>query len=156
MKRAPFCTLLLSLGMLVCTPTNVFAQSQRLQQGTIVRMRMTDCVASQHRFMVEMSGAGKTDNGVLCPEYVLLAERVVYVISGKNSEQLIPLAEVTRFRLQKNELLIRIEDAAKESRFRIKSMVLRPEWDRSQQLEEAEASAMITRHSDTVMTRGQP
>ena len=70
------------------------------------------------------------------------ADKVVYVISGKSSEQLIPLAEVTRFRLQKNEMLIRIDDASKESHFHIKAMVLRPEWDRNQMLEEAEA----TRH----------
>ena len=71
--------------------------------------------------------------GALCPEYVLVAAKVVYVISGKTSEALIPLAEVTRFRLQKNEMLIRIDDAPKESRFHIKAMLLRPEWDRAQQ-----------------------
>jgi len=91
----------------------------------------------------------------LCPEYVLVANKVVYVISGKSSEQLIPLAETTRFRLQKNELLIRIDDASKESHFRIKAMVLRPEWDRNQMLEEAEASAMAARHLDQVMIRDQ-
>ena len=68
---------------------------------------------------------------------------------------LIPLAETTRFRLQKNELLIRIDDASKESHFRIKAMVLRPEWDRNQMLEEAEASAMAARHLDQVMIRDQ-
>jgi hypothetical protein len=34
--------------------------------------------------------------------------------------------------LQKNEMLIRIDDAAKESQFHIKAMALRPEWDRIQ------------------------
>ena len=42
-----------------------------------------------------------------------------------------------------------MDDAPKEVRFHIKSMLLRPEWDRNQMLEEAEASAMITRHLDT-------
>jgi hypothetical protein len=70
---------------------------------------------------------------------------VVYVISGKTTEQLLPLAEVTRFRMQKNEMLIRIDDAQKESHFRIKAMVLRPDWDREQMLEEPEAGATISR-----------
>ena len=70
-------------------------------------------------------------------------------------DQLIPLAETTRFRMQKNEMLIRIDDASKESHFHIKAMVLRPEWDRSQKLEEAETSAMISRHLEPTMVREQ-
>src|ERR1700686_3644354 len=77
------------------------------------------------------------------------------LISGKSSEQLIPLAEVTRFRLQKNEMLIRIDDAGKMSHFLIKAMVLRPEGARNQMLEEAEANAMITRHLDPATLREQ-
>src|ERR1039457_5519938 len=103
--------------------------------------------------MAQMSGGGQMEPALLCPEYVLVADKVVYVISGKSSEQLIPLAEVTRFRLQKNEMLNRIDDASKESHFHIKAMVLRPEWDRNQMLEEAEASAMITRHLDPATMR---
>ena len=80
---------------------------------------------------------------------------MVYVIGGKTSEQLIPLAEETRFRLHKNEMLIRIDDAAKESHFHIKAMVLRPEWDRNQMLEEAEASAMTAHHLDPSTIREQ-
>jgi len=149
MKRVLFCTLLLAF------PVFLAAQTHTRQQGTIIRMRMTDCLGAQHGFMATMSGGGKTEPGLLCPEYVLVADKVVYVISGKSSEQLIPLAEVTRFRLLKNEMLIRIEDAPKESHFHIKAMVLRPEWDRNQMLEEAEASAMITRHLDPATMREQ-
>ncbi len=69
---------------------------------------------------------------------------MVYVISGKSSDQLVPLAETTRFHFQNNEVLIRIDDARHESHFHVKEMVLRPEWDRSQQLEEAEAVAAMT------------
>ena len=57
--------------------------------------------------------------------------------------------------MQKNEILIRIDDASKESHFHIKAMVLRPEWDRNQMLEEAEASAMISHHLDPAMVRAQ-
>ena len=97
----------------------------------------------------------KVETGALCPEYVLVADKVVYVISGKGSDQLIPLAETTRFRLLKNEMLIRIDDASKESHFHIKAMVLRPEWDRTQMLQDAEASAMISQHLDSATMREQ-
>ncbi len=149
MKRTLLCIILLVL------PIALSAQTHRQQQGTIVRMRMTECLGPQHGFMATMSGDAKGETGQLCPEYVLVADKVVYVINGKSSEQLIPLAEETRFRLHKNEMLIRIDDAAKESRFRIKAMVLRPEWDRNQMLEEAESNAMATRHLDPSTIREQ-
>ena len=148
MKRTLFCILLFAFPVLLT------AQTHSRQQGTIIRMRMTDCVAPQHAFMAQMSGGARTEPG-LCPEYVLVADSVVYVISGKASDQLIPLAEITRFRFQKNEMLIRIDDASKESHFHIKAMVLRPEWERDQQIEEAAASAMITRQLDPAVLREQ-
>jgi len=45
---------------------------------------------------------------------------VVYLIGGKTSEQLLPMAEGGRFRFQKNEMLLCIDDAAKESHFHIR------------------------------------
>ena len=148
MKRMLFSIVLLLIPMLLP------AQS-RHQQGTIIRMRMTDCMGPQHGFMAAMSGGAKTDTGAQCPEYVLMADTVVYVIIGKTSDQLLPLAEVTRFRFQKNEMLIRVDDAPKESRFHIKAMMMRPEWDRDQKLEEAEASAMLKSHLDGAVMREQ-
>jgi len=150
MKRTQLC-----IAMLFSFSLVVMAQTQTQQQGTIVRMRMAECLGPQHPLMSKMSGGGSEESGALCPEYVLVGEKVVYVITGKSAEQLIPLAEVTRFRLQKNEMLIRIDDASKESRFHIKAMVLRPEWDRNQMLEEAEASAMVTHRIDPATFREQ-
>jgi len=149
MKRTLCCLLLLTF------PVILFAQRRSHEEGTIVRMRMTDCLGPQHGFMAAMSGGGKTEPELLCPEYVLVADKVVYVISGKSSEQLLPLAEVTRFRFQKNEMLIRIDDAQKESHFHIKAMVMRPEWERNQMLEEAETNAMVRRHLDPAIMREQ-
>jgi hypothetical protein len=45
---------------------------------------------------------------------------------------LIPLAETIDFRFHKNELLVRIDDAKKESKFTIKEMLVRSDWDRLQ------------------------
>ena len=141
MKR----TLLLVVA-LVCTLTlSLFAENRARQEGTIVRMRMADCIASQHAFMSAMSGV-QAAGAESCPEYVLVTKSIVYVIVGKSSDQLIPLAESTFFHLQKNEVLIRVEDARHESRFHVKEMVLRPEWERNQQIAEAVAAAAMRRH----------
>jgi len=147
MKRMLLCILLLIMPVLLS------AQAHPRQQGTIIRMRMADCMGPQHGFMTAMSGGANMEPALHCPEYVLVADTVVYVIIGKTSEQLLPLAEQTRFRFQKNEMLIRIDDAQKESHFHIKAMMLRPEWDHNQMLEEAEASAMISRHLDPATMR---
>jgi hypothetical protein len=132
--------------ILLCSHSvSLFAENRSREEGTIVRMRMTDCLAPRHPFMNAMSGAGQIP-GELCPEYVLVTDRVVYVISGRSSDQLLPLAETTRFHFQNNEVLIRVDDARHESHFHVKVMVLRPEWDRSQQIEEAEAVAAMEAH----------
>lgn len=145
---------LICLLFIVC-PVSLFAQARPHQQGTIVRMRMTDCQGPQHGFMAAMSGNPRVDADVQCPEYVMVSEDIVYVISGKASDQLLPLAEVTRFHFRKNEMLIRIDDAPKECHFRIKAMIMRPEWDRAQMLEQAAANAMISQHLVTSTSRNQ-
>jgi hypothetical protein len=133
------------------------AQSTVRKEGTIVRMRMTDCMPADHGFMAMMSGGSpaRVDTGTQCPEYVLVTDNVVYAISGKTSDELLPLAESTNFRLLKNEMLIRVDDSTKESHFRIKAMMMRPEWERSQTLQVAEANPMSNRAVDSAATRNQ-
>jgi len=130
--------------ILLAAPALLAAQTHNHQQGTIIRMRMTDCLGPQHGFISVMSGADKAERE-LCPEYVLVTDKVVYMISGKTADQLLPLAEVTRFRLQKNEMLIRVDDAPRESHFHIKAMALRPDWERMQMLAEEEARDAASR-----------
>jgi hypothetical protein len=147
MKRFP-----LFVSLLCMVSLSLAAETRAREQGTIVRMRMTDCMGSQHAFMDALSGTGRGPAGELCPEYVLVTDRVVYVITGKSSNQLVPLAETTRFRFQNNEVLIRVDDANRESHFRVKAMTLRPDWDRDQQVEALEAmSAAHHRFEGPVM-----
>jgi hypothetical protein len=123
------------------------AEDSSLQHGTIVRMRMTDCLAAQHGFMAAFSGTQAVPSGELCPEYVLLGDKVAYTIVGRSSNELLPLAEVTMFRFHKNEMLIRVDDAKRESRFAIKEMLLRREWERRRRQEE-ETDNPAWRHFD--------
>ena len=119
--------LLLAFVFLSCV-TCLQAQS-KLQHGTIVRMQMAECISAERGFMAELAGAQHPSTEEYCPEYVLVADKVVYVIVGRTSAALVPLAETTKFRFQNNELLIRIDDAKRETRFGIKQMVLRSEWE---------------------------
>ena len=67
-----------------------------------------------------------------CPEYTLVSDNVVFVIVGKLSNQLIPLAETIDFRLVKNELAVRLDDAKHEAKFAIIEMMVRADWERVQ------------------------
>jgi hypothetical protein len=130
MKRA-----LLSVFVLLLACQFLPAQS-RYQQGTVTRMRMGNCLPGHH-LMASLSGSPAVAGEELCPEYVLLSDRVVYLLVGKSSGQLIPLAERIAFRLEKNEVAVRIDDEKRESRFLIREMMLRTQWER----EEAHALA---------------
>lgn len=99
------------------------------QHGTVVRMRMGPCMAEHHTFMMGMSGGGAQYAPEDCPEYTLLSDKVVYVIVGRSSHQLVPLADEIDFRLQNAEMAVRVDDAKRESKFGIKEMILRSEWD---------------------------
>ncbi len=99
------------------------------QHGTVVRMRMGDCAFSHRGFKATMSGPAALTVAEKCPEYTLVSDKVVYVIVGKSAEQLIPLADAIDFRLHHSELSVRVDDAKHESKFAIKEMILRSDWD---------------------------
>jgi hypothetical protein len=99
------------------------------QHGTVVRMRMGDCAVSHRGFMAAFGGPRAQMSAEVCPEYTLVSDKVVFVIVGSSASQLIPLADVIDFRFRKSELAVRVDDAQHESKFSIKEMILRSEWD---------------------------
>jgi hypothetical protein len=93
-------------------------------------MRMVDCLPVHHGFMAAMGGGAPTQMAPeVCPEYTLVSDKVVFVIVGKSSDQLVPLADAVDFRFNKNELAMRLDDARRESKFNIKEMILRADWE---------------------------
>lgn len=124
------------------------AQLGVYQHGTVVRMRMGDCLAPRHGFMVAFGGPAAATVPEACPEYTLVSEKVVFVIVGRSSEQLVPLADVVDFRMQNTELAVRVDDARHESKFGIKEMILRSQWDMVQKHLSSELNAQI-RAADT-------
>ena len=98
---------LLFSALLCMLSVSLAAENRGLQEGTIVRMRMTDCIAARHPLIEALSGNGG-HSGELCPEYVLVTDSVVYVIIGKSSDRLVPLAEMTWFHFQNTEVLIHV------------------------------------------------
>jgi hypothetical protein len=122
---------LLLIFLFGSVPSLLAADIGAYQHGTVVRMHMGDCISARHGFIGSFGGPSMIDQEP-CPEYTLVSNTVVFVIVGKMSNQLIPLAESIDFRLRKNELAVRVDDAKHETKFSIKEMMVRSEWERQQ------------------------
>jgi hypothetical protein len=127
------------LWLFALTSILPMAAQTRYQQGTVTRMSTTGCMLG-HRRMAMLAGAAPLPADEACPEYTLVGEKVVYLVVGKTADQLIPLAADIHFRLQKNELLVRIDDERRETKFFVKEMVLRSDWDRMQAIRQEAAT----------------
>jgi len=90
---------------------------------------MSDCLSAHRGMMLAFAGPAAQMSDETCPEYTLVSDKVVFVIVGRSSSQLIPLADVIDFRFHNNELAVRVDDARHETKFSIKEMILRSEWD---------------------------
>jgi hypothetical protein len=146
-------TLLLALVILTtgisvawATPIGIY------QHGTVVRMRRGDCVLAHRGFITTFGPPQPVADEGTCPEYTLVTDKVVFVIVGKSSNQLVPLAEIIDFRFQNKELAVRVDDARKESKFAIKEMTLRSQWDLIQKHLEEELNDSPHYPVDTSLT----
>lgn len=119
------------------------AQGNWSLRGTVIKMRMVDCVP-QGGFMATMSGVPVLA-GITCPEYTVMSDKVVYVVVGRRTEQFIPLSENTNFLVRKNELVILSNDEKTKSRFVIQQMTLRADWEREKARKELETRLMERR-----------
>jgi len=115
-------------ALIFCSVLTFAAPLGVYQQGTVIRMRMGDCTLT-HRGFVANFGPPQPQVVETCPEYTLISNKVVFIIVGKTSNQIVPLADVIDFRVSKNEIAVRIDDAKHESKFAIKEMILRSQWD---------------------------
>lgn len=149
--KSPLPLTLVLVLILTSVSLAVAAPLGRYQQGTVIRMRMGDCALMHGGFMAAFGAPQAAANEGVCPEYTLLADKVVFVIVGKSSNQLVPLAEVVDFRFEKKELAVRVDDAQHESKFAIKEMILRSEWEAIQRHIEHELNDSSLRDHDTTI-----
>lgn len=108
------------------------------QTGKLMQMDSVQCGMAEKdakSFAGEMlgtdSGSKKTQE-VLCQEYVLQAERVIYRIRPRDEKHpvLLPVGERAQFRLQKDKMILRVEDIdSKEREFIVVSMTPRSDSD---------------------------
>jgi hypothetical protein len=124
-------------------------EPQTYQTGKLLQMNSVSCGTTEKdakSFAGEMlgtdSGSRKTQE-VLCQEYVLQTDHVIYRIRPRDEKHpvLLPVGEQAQFRLEKDKMLLRVEDLDnKEREYIVVSM--KPRTDNNT----AEAGAVSLNH----------
>ena len=104
------------------------------QKGTLLRMESAPC-GMQEKGGKSMAGEilgtdsqSKKTKEVLCQEYVLEAEKVIYRIRPNDDKHpvLLPIGEIAQFRISKDKLILRVpESDGKEREYIVVSMTPR-------------------------------
>jgi hypothetical protein len=110
------------------------AKEHDYQKGTLLRMDSTPC-GMQEKGSKSLSGEilgtdgqSKKTQEMLCQEYVLQSDRVVYRIRPKDDKHpaLLPIGETAQFRIQKDRLILKVaEGDDKEREYIVVSMTPR-------------------------------
>ena len=109
------------------------------QKGTLLRMESTSC-GMQEKGGKSMTGEllgtdaqNKKTKEVLCQEYVLQAERVIYQIRPTDDKHpaLLPIGETAQFRMHKDKLILKVAELdGKEREYTVVSMTPREDTQR--------------------------
>lgn len=94
------------------------------QAGKLLQMDSVPCGTSEKDSasvageMLGTNSGNKKTHELLCQEYVLQAERVIYRIRPRDDKHpvLLPVGERAQFRLQKDKMLLRVEDLDNKER----------------------------------------
>jgi hypothetical protein len=125
-------------AVLVCASAVFAKEPKAYQTGKILRMDPVQCgMAEKDRsnFAGDVLGTDSDDkksHELLCQEYQLQAEHVIYRIRPRNEKHavLLPIGRQAQFRIQKDKMLLRVEDLDdKEHEYIVVSMTLRIDGD---------------------------
>ena len=104
------------------------------QTGKLLQMDSVQCGTAEKNStsvageMLGTDSGSKKTQEVLCQEYVLQSEHVIYRIRPRDEKHpaLLPVGDQAQFRLQKDKMLLRVEDLdSKEREYIVVSMTPR-------------------------------
>ena len=128
MKKA-FLLLMLSIAFL-----SVHAKEKSYEKGVLLQMESASCGSTEKggkTFAGEILGTNgehKSTQQLLCQEYELQGDRVIYKIRPKDNKHpvLLPIGEIAEFRIQKDKMVLRVPEANdKEREYLVISMTAR-------------------------------
>ena len=125
---------ILLMVMVLCGSLLSAKEPRPNQSGTLLQMDSVDCGAEQKggkTFTGEMLGtdaAHQKTHVLLCQEYLLQTDRVIYRIRPRDDKHpvLLPVGEKAQFHIEKDEMKLRVEDLDdKEREYTVVSMTPR-------------------------------
>lgn len=124
------------LLVLLCTSLAYAKDRPVMQSGTLLQMDSVECGTDQKSgktFAGEVLGtdaAHQKMHTLLCPEYLLQTDRILYRIRPRDEKHpaLLPVGEKAQFRMDKDHMRLRVEDLDdKERDYTVVSMTPRGE-----------------------------
>ena len=109
---------ILAVTLLVAAIPAAQAKEKHYQSGKLLRMDSVSCGMDQKNGksitgeMLGTDSAHMKTKELLCQEYVLETEKIVYHIRPKDDKHpaLLPIGEKAQFRLDKDKMVLRVED----------------------------------------------
>ena len=115
-------------------------EPKHYQSGTLLQMDSAECGVDENSGksvvgeLVGTDSAHKKTHALLCQEYLLQSETVIYRIRPRDEKHpvLLPVGEKAQFRIQKDKMLLQVEDGdEKEREYSVVSMTPRQELKKS-------------------------
>src|SRR5882757_10196208 len=106
------------------------------QSGTLLQMDSAECGVDENSGksvvgeLIGTDSAHKKTHALLCQEYLLQSETVIYRIRPRDEKHpvLLPVGQKAQFRIQKDKMLLQVEDGdSKEREYTVVSMTPRQE-----------------------------
>jgi len=128
----------LAVGLLFASVSVGSAKEHDYQKGKLLRMDSSSCGTSEKGSktvageIFGTDGQHKQTQELLCQEYVLQADHVIYRIRPKDDKHpvLLPIGETAQFRISKDKLILRVpEGNDKEHEYIVVSMTPREDKD---------------------------
>ena len=123
------------LTMMLLTASVAFAREPKhYESGTLLQMDSVECGIDENSGkslageIIGTDGAHKKTHALLCQEYILQGEHVIYHIRPKDDKHpaLLPVGEKAQFRVEKDKMVLRVEDMdSKERDYTVVSMTQR-------------------------------
>ena len=115
--RLKNCALLLVLGSMTVGGA-LAKEPKRYESGVLLQMDSADCGYDENSGksltgeLLGTDSAHKKTHALLCQEYILESEHVIYHIRPKDEKHpaLLPVGERAQFRLDKDKMKLRVED----------------------------------------------
>jgi hypothetical protein len=116
--------MVIGLASLVSVPAAHARSQHHYDSGVLLQMDSVPCGVDENSgksFVGEMIGtdsAHKKQHELLCQEYLLQSEPVIYRIRPRDEKHpaLLPVGEKAQFRIEKDKMVLRVEDGDDKDR----------------------------------------